>query len=73
MKLPFIKMNKFVASEEINEMQKNIGQFSSFYIYGDVACCLSLFMRVISIDNVVTKFNPQLSYELLRWLLFSDT
>ena len=28
MKLPFIKMNKFVSSEEINEMQKNIGQFS---------------------------------------------
>ena len=26
MKLPFIKMNKFVASEETNEMQKNIGE-----------------------------------------------
>ena len=28
MKLPFIKMNKNLASEEINELQKNIGQFS---------------------------------------------
>ena len=26
MRLPFIKMNKFVPSEEINEMQKKIGR-----------------------------------------------